>query len=120
MGSDSEDVGAVKRVVAQSKVTVSRSVKKSGQAESVTDLPDEVEVHSFVTTPAVVHLTVPIKLAKDYNSAGITVGVSIPCYKEEIEDAQAEATRVVHKMLSKQVPEIVKMLGRLKELSNGA
>jgi len=117
--SDSNDVKPDVRL-AQSRLTVSRSVKKSGQAESVTDLPEDIDVHVFQTAPASVHLTVPVKLVKNYNSAGITIGVTLPCYAEEIPDAQEKAMKLVHSALAKYMPDVLKMLNRLGELTNGS
>lgn len=107
-----------KEFLASTKVFVLRSVKigKTGEEASASELPSTIEVHRFVTEPAGVYVQDEIKLSKNYNSAGYTIGVYRPCYAEEIDAAKEWANNFVHTTLSEQTPELVSLVDKLVEL----
>jgi len=79
------------------------------------DLPETIEVHEFATTPAVVHFELPLKKVKDFNSAGISIGISVPCYVEEIDEAITFAKDKVLNRLHAELPEILKLANKLAQ-----
>jgi hypothetical protein len=95
-------------------ITVSRTVKISGgeEAES-SDVSEVIEVHKFATTPAMARVLIPIKKAHNYNSAGLTVGVDLPCYKEELPEALERAYNLAKERLLAELPKILDALKKI-------
>jgi len=87
-------------------VVVSRTIKdKNG--EHTDEKEDYIEVGTFVTEPAIVTIKKGLTInLGDYESARIDVGVSLPCYKEEIPAALETATRVVEAYLMREKEEL--------------
>lgn len=98
------------RVVAETRVTVSRTVKLSGVDEDSSTTDEVIDVQTFVTTPAMAVVNVPIKLSRQFQSVGVEVGVHLPCYKEELPQAIEEAYRLAKARVSKEIPIIKKAL----------
>lgn len=97
-------------------IKVSRSIKRQGTQEQVSDdEPETFEVHQFATTPATVSISYPIKLSKNYQTAGITVGVTLPCYVEEVDAAFERATEIVVKKLKDEMPKLKSLLNKMAE-----
>jgi len=67
------------------------------QFPSGEDLAEEtLAVHSFVTAPASVSVEMGMTInLGNFESARVTVSVSVPCYKEEVESAHAYARKWV-------------------------
>jgi len=66
------------------------TIQKTG-SEDVTE-ESVVEVETFVTQPAVITLKYGVtKNLGQFESARVDVGISIPCYKERVDDAFADA-----------------------------
>jgi len=101
---------ATPNIAAASKVRVTKTIKLKGKAEDVKGTEEILEVHKFVTEPAVATVTIPLKLSMDYQSLGIEIGVSIPCYKEELEEGVEKAYQMVLERVITKVPEIQKAL----------
>lgn len=74
-------------------VMVSRQWSESGSPSSPEEIEeDTLEVHSFVTAPANVSVEMGMTLnLGNFESARVTVSISVPCYKEEVEEAHAYA-----------------------------
>lgn len=85
------------------------------QEAQSSDLPETIAVHEFATTPAVVHFELPLKKVKDFNSAGITIGIAVPCYVEEIDAAIDFAKNKVLQRLHAELPEILKLANKLAQ-----
>lgn len=87
--------------------TVSKSYKAPGSAPADDSVSEILAVHKFETTPAVVGLEqgMTVNLGK-YESAKITVSISIPCYKEEIDAAYAQAQEFVEKRLGEEIKDL--------------
>jgi len=97
---------------AESKVTVSKQYTESGIVVSDETSSDTIEVHKFVTSPASVSINLGVtKNIGDYNSVKLGVIVSVPAYKEEIDDAEAAASALANKYLKQQIEAITENLG---------
>lgn len=101
-----EKIKPDKPVVEATTVWVLRTVKRPGEPESVSEEHDVIAVHRFVTQPAMVSFSYPLKKSYDYNSAGITIGVSLPCYREEIDAACEMVEDFVKKRTEARLPEV--------------
>lgn len=91
------------RQVLLSTVLVRTQFRKDKEDGPVEEDAKELEVHQFVTEPAKVSYEVGLTMnLGNYESARITVGVTIPCYREELGvamefakyRAEAEVSRV--------------------------
>jgi hypothetical protein len=97
-------------VVAESKVIVQRTVKLDGVDSDSASTEDVIAIHTFATTPAMAHVSVPIKLSRSFQSVGVEVGVYLPCYKEELPDAIELAYRLAKERVAREIPIIKKAL----------
>lgn len=91
-------------VVAETKVVVSRTVKLDGVDVDSGVSEETIEVQTFVTTPAMAIVSVPVKLSRQFQSIGVEVGVYLPCYKEELSDAIELAYRMVKERVAREIP----------------
>ena len=103
--------------LAATKIKVERSVKltkgKAPSEEEVREEENVIEVHKFETTPAMATVEIPVKFSKDYQSIGLTVGVSRPCYAEELDQGLAAAYTMAIERLQKEIPDLKTMLDRM-------
>lgn len=97
-------------VVAESRITVSRTVKLDGSDKDSGTSEDVIDVQVFQTTPAMAVVSVPIKLSRQFQSVGVEVGVYLPCYKEELPQAIELAYRMAKERVSREIPLIKKAL----------
>ena len=97
-------------VVAETKIVVQRTVKLDGVDQDSASTEDVIEVQTFVTTPAIAYVSVPIKLSRSFQSVGVEVGVYLPCYKEELSDGIECAYRLAKGRVAKEIPIIKKAL----------
>jgi hypothetical protein len=97
-------------------ITVNRTTKKSSQDDQDGE-PETIEVHKFATNPAIVSISYPVKLTRAYQTAGITVGVSVPCYAEEIPAAFEKANSLVIERLKVEIPKVKALLAKMAEES---
>jgi len=106
-------------ILAPTKFRVSKSVKRSGQAEKSESTEEVIEIHKFATTPAIVKAGIPLKMTMDYQSLGYEFAIEIPCYKEEIDAAADEASAIVFAKIQSKIPEIqaalMDLAGRTKK-----
>jgi len=79
---------------------------------------EEIEVHKFVTQPAIVRFSYPLKMTKSYQSVGIEIGVELPCYVEEIENGLDRAAQIVASRLKVEVPKLRETLKKLADLAS--
>jgi hypothetical protein len=101
-----------------SKVRVTRTVKLTGEAETSSSSEETLEVHNYVTKPAVAKAGLDIKMSMDYQSLGFSVGVELPCYTEELKEAQDRAYEMVFERLQAKIPEIQETLMKITGRSN--
>ena len=96
-------------------IRVSRTVKigKTGDEAMSGDIEEVIEVHQFATTPAMARIMIPLKKAHNYNSAGLTVGVDMPCYVEELPQALERAYEIAKDRLLAELPKIIEALKKL-------
>jgi hypothetical protein len=89
--------------VVESLVLVHRQfVDKDGEGD-IEEEEKPLAVHKFVTEPALVRFEVGVtKNMGNYESARVTVGVTVPCYREEISEAYAYARSWAGKIISKE------------------
>lgn len=87
----------MKDITQQAQALVTKQYLKSGVPNGDEDNSEEtLEVHSFVTSPANVSVEMGMTLnLGNYESARITVSLSVPCYKEELEEAHEFARKWV-------------------------
>lgn len=98
-------------------VRVNRTVKVGGKDEASDNTSEIIEVRKFVTQPAHVKFSYPVKLSLEYQSAGVEVGIDLPCYREEVEDGLKEAIETVVARTKDLLPEVRKVLDRLVDQS---
>ena len=64
----------------------------------------DLEVQKFVTDPAFVRVSAgQTRQIVEFESVRVDIAVTIPCYKEEVEDVIAEATEMVADRLEKEL-----------------
>ena len=99
------------------KVKVERSVKlttgKSATDEESRSEENIIEVHKFTTTPAMATVEIPVKFSKDFQSIGLTIGVSLPCYSEALSEGMKMAYSMAIERLQKEIPDLKTMLDRM-------
>lgn len=97
-------------VTAETKIIVQRTVKLDGSDSDSSSTENVIEIQTFVTTPAMAHVSVPIKLSRNFQSVGVEVGVYLPCYKEELPEAIELAYRLAKERVAREIPIIKKAL----------
>lgn len=108
---DEKYLGAAEApVVAESRITVSRTVKLDGTDMDAASSEEVISVQTFLTTPAMAVVSVPIKLSRQFQSVGVEIGVYLPCYKEELPQAIELAYRMAKERVNKEIPIIKKAL----------
>lgn len=93
----------------QEKATGITSVLRtvSGKEVSSTQDEEEIEIHQFITEPAKVTLTMGVTLnLGNYEGARIDVGITVPCYKEEVDQAHADALKWVETRIVKEIDQL--------------
>lgn len=104
--------GNTSPTVRETKIRVHRTINVDG--DETQDSEEEViAVHQFATMPASAYVTVPIKISRNYQSAGIEVGVSLPCYKEELPEAIELAYRMAKERVFNEIPAIQSALDKI-------
>lgn len=101
---------------ALTKITVERSVKLTrgrNKDEQTKEEEDFIEVHHFSTTPAMATATIPIRMSKNFQSIGITVGVQLPCYAEELTEGIEKAIQMALERVTQEIPELRVALDKL-------
>ncbi len=96
--------------VRSTSAVVSRQYFEGKEPSSEMDTKNEqVKVSVFVTEPAKVSVSQGLTLnLGNYESARIEVSVSVPCYKEEVDDAYKYALNWVESRLSNEVVSVRK------------
>lgn len=97
-------------VVSETKILVHRTVKLDGGDEDSASSEDVIEVQAFATTPAMAVASVPIKLSRSFQSAGVEISVYLPCYKEELPQAIEMAYKLAKQRVMREIPIIKKAL----------
>lgn len=88
------------------KIMVTRTYKKSGAVIDESSSEDQLEVQRFVTFPATVSMDGGMTLnLGNFESMKIGVFASIPCYKEEINEAFEYVKELTANRLSLEVRE---------------
>jgi hypothetical protein len=102
--------GANTTELAETKIIVQRTVKLDGVDQDSASTENVIEVQAFATTPAMAHVSVPVKLSRSFQSVGVEVGVYLPCYKEELPEAIEMAYRLAKERVMREIPIIKKAL----------
>lgn len=103
-------------------ITVSRTVKIKNSPTTPADQaagndePKALEVNKFATTPAQVTWAMDFKKSYDFSSVSVHVGVTIPCYAEEVAEAKLAARDFVVEALQVEVPKIVTLVHQLSQM----
>ena len=84
-----------------------------------TDL-DTIEIRPFVTDPAQVSYNYGISRSVNFQTVSLGVTVTLPCYREEVEDAIEEAKQICVRRLKKENGTITVVLDKLVELRTKA
>ena len=93
----------------ESKILVHRTVKLDGSEDSASE-SEVIEVTKFLTTPAIVSVSVPVKIVRNFQSIGLEVTVQLPCYKEEIDRGIELAYRIAKDRVFREIPAIQQSL----------
>lgn len=88
-------------------------IGKTGDEAMSSDIEETIEIHQFATTPAMARVMIPLKKAHNYNSAGLTIGVDLPCYMEELPEALEKAYDIAKERLLAEIPKIIEALKKL-------
>lgn len=94
-----------RNVTAATRVFVQRQYREGGAVTGEEEERDDlVEVHVFATEPARANAEISrtVNLG-DYESVRVQVGVSLPCYKEEIGPALEEASAIAGGFLDREL-----------------
>jgi len=79
---------------------------------------ERMEVHVFATRPAVVkHAATGTFNIGNYETVRIHVGVDLPCYKEEVEEAMNTAESIVEARFTEQTNDIREMVAKSRKES---
>jgi hypothetical protein len=92
----------------EAKAVVTRAFRKAGESEKEQPPKEEtLAVRCFVTEPAKVSFEYGVTMnLGNYESARVTVQLSVPCYREEIEEAAEFAKSWVEKRIQSEVAEV--------------
>ena len=89
-------------------IEVQRHLNQSGAEVANEGEMQTLRVRMFEVEPAEVSLELGVVVKTgDYQTARVTVGVRMPCYVEEVEDAYVEAENFVKERLGRERDEIV-------------
>jgi len=101
--------------LAESTIHVSRTTKVDGTEYTTSETPEVIEVHKFPdgVAPSYAKIGVNFKKAHNYNSAGITVGVDLACYTEDVEATLARGYTLCVERAHKELPSIITALESL-------
>jgi len=85
------------------KMTVTKTLRLN--RETTTEERDELlQVQTFATEPALVHVSVGVtKNLGDFNSLKLSIGVTKPCYPEEIAETQKDVQTFIEQQIKKEV-----------------
>jgi len=84
-------------------VYVSRTVGKSKDSPPTTGDEDVIAIHKFETETAMVSVDYALTMnLGNYESARISVSVTVPCYKEEVDEAYEFAQAWAEQRLEKE------------------
>lgn len=98
-------------------VLVRKQFITKGVEGEVAESDHQLEVHVFQTEPAKVSFEAGVTMNMgNYESARISVGVSVPCYKEELPDALVFARAFVEGEIAKQMKEVKSSPNKKKDL----
>lgn len=103
-------------------VSLATKARVERQFQGKTEGTDvNLDIHTFVTEPAKVFmdLAVTINLG-NYESAKISVGISVPCYKEEVDAAYDYAKNWISDRLQQEVAEVNASKSKQGKASNTA
>ena len=90
-----------------SKYFVKVEKSESGDGKVIKDENGASEIRKFVTFPAMVNVLYSItKNMGNYESCKISVGLTLPCYVEEIDDAYSFVSDWVEEKISKELESI--------------
>ena len=88
----------------EGKMWVTRQYRKAGREVSEEMDEQQILVDTFETAHATASATMSMTMNMgNYESMRIEVGVSLPCYKEEIEEAQEQCFKLVEEKLYQKV-----------------
>ena len=87
--------------IVESTVLVRRQIGDKDAA--IEEEEKAIEVHKFITEPAKIHFEVGVTMNMgNYESARINVGVTVPCYQEELGEAYKYARGWVERIIAKE------------------
>lgn len=97
-------------IAVPTKIRVSNSLKLSGKTESSSSEEEIIEVNKFASQPAIVKVSIPLKMTMDYQSLGIEIGMELPVYPEQVDAGLEQVYARVYKIIQEKIPEIQKTL----------
>ena len=105
-----ESHGALTKILVERSVKLTRGKNKDEQTKEEEDF---IEVHKFATTPAMATASIPIRMSKNFQSIGITIGVHLPCYAEELPEGIEKAIQMALDRVTAEIPELRVALDKL-------
>lgn len=100
-----EKTGVVRPAV----LRVSKQLRTSGKSGPEIETEETMEVRNFQTVPAQVSLEYGLTLnLGNYESARLTVGVTLPCYAEEVDTMYEQARGWVEERINREKADIRK------------
>lgn len=103
MSRDSEP----KKISRNSTVFVNRTIGSKPEDPAASGEEEILGVHEFATSPAVVDVGVALTMnLGNFESAKISVNLSLPCYAEEVDKAYVWAQRWVEERIGKERDQI--------------
>lgn len=99
-----------KEKAVETTVLVRRQFNKAKETEGPIDEKDEtIAIHRFETEPAKVSFEIGVTMnLGNYESARISVGVAVPCYREEMDQAFEFARKFAEGVIAKEKTDIQK------------
>lgn len=105
-----------KSIVKPTILRTTRTISATTNGKSSDATTEEIlEIRKFETQPALVSFNYPIRKALEYQSVGIDIGVTLPCYAEEVDEAIEKAKAIVVKHVKKSLPDVSAVLNKLVE-----
>lgn len=91
----------------ESQVFVTKQFKKNGNDVSTEESQDKIAVHKFATEPARVMVEYGLTMNMgNFESARLSVAVTLPCYREEVDSAHAFAAKWAGDRLAEEVSKV--------------
>lgn len=112
-----------KSKITDSSITILRTIPIIDEKKAL-DLPEEsrekIDIHKFITTPAMVEVTYGRKIMlKQYEPAEVRVSVTMPCYKEEVQECYDLVGKIVGDIMEREMGMLVAARDEIRKGGKG-